>query len=185
MIMKGCLRLKRSSLQAGLELTTARSADKRLTHSATGTPVCQVEGLMWCMYLFVLFVGIGKSIYFNSTLNFAILSDFKMRNSLERRRGRRGVVVKWLERLDYGAKSCRKVVSSRLGFAMRRLENSLCNPAVNGYLFANKGRLRQRKERDGLRLSSAVPRYSGTLTPTAPTAIRQSQGNLFMFTAGR
>ena len=30
-----------------------------------------------------------------------------------------------LERFDYGAESRRKVVSSRLGFAMRRLENSL------------------------------------------------------------
>ena len=40
----------------------------------------------------------------------------------------------WLERLDYGAESRRKAVNSRLGFAMRRLENSV-NPAVNGYLF--------------------------------------------------
>ena len=41
-----------------------------------------------------------------------------------------------LERLDYDAESRRKVVSSRLGFAMRRLENSLCQPSsINGYLF--------------------------------------------------
>ena len=32
-------------------------------------------------------------------------------------------MVKWLEHLDYGAESCRKVMSSRLGFANRRLEN--------------------------------------------------------------
>ena len=38
----------------------------------------------------------------------------------------RGIVFDWLERLDYGAESRRKVVSSRLGFAMRQLENSLC-----------------------------------------------------------
>ena len=45
-------------------------------------------------------------------------------------------MVEWLEWLDYGAESHRKVVSSRPGFAMRRLENSLSvNPAVNGYLF--------------------------------------------------
>ena len=55
-------------------------------------------------------------------------------------------MVEWLERLDYGAESRRKVVRSRLGFAMRRLEKSLCqprskwktlfvNPAVNGNLF--------------------------------------------------
>ena len=47
------------------------------------------------------------------------------------------------------------------------------NPAVNKYPFSNKGRIRQRKEKDELRLSSAVcPRYSGTLTPTATTAVR-------------
>ena len=43
-------------------------------------------------------------------------------------------MVEWLERLDYGAESRRKVVSSRLGFAMRRLKNSV-NPAVHGNLF--------------------------------------------------
>ena len=43
-------------------------------------------------------------------------------------------MVKWLERLDYGAESRHKVVSSRLGFAMLQLENSV-NPAVNGCLF--------------------------------------------------
>ena len=57
-------------------------------------------------------------------------------------------MVEWLERLDYGTESRRKVVSSRLGFALRRLENSLC------HLF----RIRQRKERDGLLLSSTVPK---------------------------
>ena len=103
---------------------------------------------------------------------------------------KRGVVVEWLERL--GGESRLKIVSSRLGFAMRRLENCLCQPSSNSVPFSNQGRLRQRKERDGLRLSSAVskiqwdsnhissafhqlcPRYSGTLTtrPTAPTTIR-------------
>ena len=47
---------------------------------------------------------------------------------------KRNVVVEWLELLDYGAESPRKVMSSRLGFAMQQLENSV-NPAVNGYLF--------------------------------------------------
>ena len=41
----------------------------------------------------------------------------------------RGVVVEWLERLGYGAESRRKVVRSRLCFAMRGLENSLCQPS--------------------------------------------------------
>ena len=44
-------------------------------------------------------------------------------------------MVEWWERLGYGAESRCKIVSSRLGFAMRRLENSI-NPAVNGYLFS-------------------------------------------------
>ena len=69
-------------------------------------------------------------------------------------------MVYWLERLDYGVESRRKVVSSRLGYAMRRLENSV-NPAVNGYLFRiREGEgwaPRKARERDGLRLSSAVP----------------------------
>ena len=43
-------------------------------------------------------------------------------------------MVEWSERLDFGAERHRKVVSSRLGFAMWRLENSV-KPAVNGYLF--------------------------------------------------
>ena len=38
-------------------------------------------------------------------------------------------MVEWLARLAYGAESRRKVVSSRLGFAMRRLENSFCLPS--------------------------------------------------------
>ena len=46
----------------------------------------------------------------------------------------RGAVVKWLEWLGYGAESRKRVVSLRLGLAMRQLENSV-NPAVNGYLF--------------------------------------------------
>ena len=48
----------------------------------------------------------------------------------------RGAVVEWLERLVYGAESRCEVVSSRLRFAMRRLENSFSvNLKVNGYLF--------------------------------------------------
>ena len=42
-------------------------------------------------------------------------------------------MVKWLELLDYGAENCRKVVSSRLGFACEYRQT--VNPAVNGYLF--------------------------------------------------
>ena len=41
----------------------------------------QVEELNICTF-FILLEGIGKSISFNSILNFAILSDFKMGNVL-------------------------------------------------------------------------------------------------------
>ena len=55
-----------------------------------------------------------------------------------------------------------------MGFAMRRLED----PAVNGYLF----RIREGKGSEMRGMGSAFhqlcPRYSGTLLPTAPTAIR-------------
>ena len=65
-------------------------------------------------------------------------------------------MVEWLKQHDYGAESRRNFVSLRLGFAMRRLKNSLCRPSSEWVLFSNKER--QRKERDGLRLSSAVPK---------------------------
>ena len=51
---------------------------------------------------------------------------------------------------------------------MRRLENSLCQPSRKWVPFSIKGRIRQRKKRDGLRLSSAVPK----IQDTAPTAIK-------------
>ena len=57
----------------------------------------------------------------------------------------------------YGAESRRKVVSSRFGFAMRRLENSV-NPAAKWASFSNQERIRQRKEKCGPRLSSAMPK---------------------------
>ena len=66
----------------------------------------------------------------------------------------------WLERLGYDAECRRKVVSSRLDFVMRRLENSRCQPSSKWVPFLNLERLKQRKKRDGLCL-----RYSGTLTP--------------------
>ena len=69
-------------------------------------------------------------------------------------------MVEWLERLSYGAESRRKLVSSRLSFAMRRLENSrdLCQANSIWVLFSNYEMIRQRKAREGLRLSSTVPK---------------------------
>ena len=45
------------------------------------------------------------------------------------RQCQRGAVVEWLEQLDYREVGRRKVVSSRLGFAMHRLENFLFRPS--------------------------------------------------------
>ena len=50
---------------------------------------------------------------------------------------KRGVLVKWLEQLDYSAESCLKVVNSRLGFVMLGLENSLCQPSSQWVPFSN------------------------------------------------
>ena len=73
-----------------------------------------------------------------------------------------GAIVKWLEWLGYGAESRHKVVNARLGFTMGRLDSSLCQPGSKWVPFFNQGRVRQ-----------AVPKIQrGTLTPTAPTAIR-------------
>ena len=54
----------------------------------------------------------------------------------------------------------RKVMSSRLCLAFRRRENSLCRVSSKWVPFSNQGKIRQRMERDELRLSSG-----GTLTP--------------------
>ena len=48
------------------------------------------------------------------------------------------------------AESRRKVESSRLDFAVRRLEYSLFQPSSEWVPFSNQGRIRQQKERDGL-----------------------------------
>ena len=71
-----------------------------------------------------------------------------------------GAVVEWLERFGYGAEKRRKVVSSRLGFAIRRLESSLCQPNSKWVPSSNQRRIRQQKEKDGLCLSSAVPKIA-------------------------
>ena len=78
----------------------------------------------------------------------------------------RGAVVEWLEQLDYGAESRRKVVSSRMGFAMRT--GKLCQPSSEWVPVSYKGKLRQRKERDGLHLSSAVPKIQWDSNPHCP-----------------
>ena len=81
-------------------------------------------------------------------------------------------MVEWFERLDYGAESRRKVVSSRLASPCDDWKTLYVPSAVNGYLF----RIRESKGSGRRGMDSAFhqlcPRYSGTLNPTAPTAIR-------------
>ena len=76
-------------------------------------------------------------------------------------------MVERLEWLDYGAENRRKVVLLRPDFAIRRLENSLCRLSSEWIPFSNKGRIRQRKEKDWL----CRPRYRGILISTAPAAM--------------
>ena len=75
-------------------------------------------------------------------------------------------VVEWLERLGYGAKSRRKVVSSRAGFAMLRLENSLCPLSSKWVPFSTKEGLGSERRGMDSAFHLLWPKYSG------PTAIR-------------
>ena len=50
------------------------------------------------------------------------------------------VVAEWYEPLGYDVESRRKVVSSRLVFAMRRLENSFCQPSSKWVSFFELGK---------------------------------------------
>ena len=93
---------------------------------------------------------------YHSIFSRVILHVFNFIHKFER------AVVEWFDTLGSGAKGRRKVVRSRPDFAVRRLENSV-NQAVNGYLFPS-----QRKENDGLRLSSAVPMIQWASSPHGP-----------------
>ena len=77
-------------------------------------------------------------------------------------------MVEWLEQLAYGAECHCKVVNSRHGFAMRPMKNSLCQPNSEWVPLTNLGRIRQRKERDGLHLLSAVPKVQWDSNPHCP-----------------
>ena len=56
--------------------------------------------------------------------------------------GKRGAVAERLQGLGYGAES-RQIVSSRLGFAIKLLENFLCKPSSKWETFSNQGKIRQ------------------------------------------
>ena len=67
-------------------------------------------------------------------------------------------MVEWLERLGYSAESRRKALVRGWASPCEDWKNSLCQPSSKWVSFSNKGKIRQRKERDGLRLSSAMPK---------------------------
>ena len=92
----------------------------------------------------------------------------------------RGGVVKLVRAAWLWCRKSPQSVSSRLGFAMQRLENSLCQPSSKWIPFLNKGRIRQRKERDGLHLSSAVPKIQWDSNPHCPYSYK-AMGNLYLF----
>ena len=62
---------------------------------------------------------------------------------------------------------------SHQGFAIHpTTANSLCQPSSKWIPFSNQGRIRQRKERDGLRLSSTVPQIQWVCNPHCPPPLR-------------
>ena len=86
-------------------------------------------------------------------------------------------MAEWLEQLGYGAESCWKVVSSNLPFTILGLENS-----VNQHIWvpvSNQGKIRQQKERDGLRLSCAVLKIQWFSNPHCPYGYK-AMGNLYL-----
>ena len=80
----------------------------------------------------------------------------------------RNSVVEWLETLDYGAESRRRVMSLNPGFAIRRLEISLYPPSSKWVPTSNQERIRQRKKRNGLRFSYVVPKIHMASDPNCP-----------------
>ena len=54
-------------------------------------------------------------------------------------------MIQWLERLNYVADSRRKVMCSRLDFAMRRLEKFLCQPSSKRGPFLELGNAKAAK----------------------------------------
>ena len=65
--------------------------------------------------------------------------------------------------LGYGADGCFKVLSLRLGFAMKRLQNSLCQPKWVPFFELGKDKAAKGEEW-ALSFHLLCPRDSGTLT---------------------
>ena len=80
---------------------------------------------------------------------------------------RRGTIAEWLERLGYRAESCQGH-----DFEARLHHPMSVNPVVNGYLFRIREGQGSKRRGMGSTFHWLCPGYSGTLTPTAPMAIR-------------
>ena len=102
-----------------------------------------------------------------------LANDHSFYAKLERRRSS-VVRAAWLR-----CRKRRKVLSSRLGFAIRRLKSSLCQPNSKWVPSSNQRRIRQQKEKDGLCLSSAVPK----IVPNVHTAIGLWETFIFTYYA--
>ena len=78
----------------------------------------------------------------------------------------RGVVVEWLDRLDYGAESRRKVVRG-WDSPCDDWKTASVHPAVNGNLSQSREGYGSERKGMGLHLSSAVPKIQWGFNPTA------------------
>ena len=76
----------------------------------------------------------------------------------------------WLETLDYGAESCQQIVRTRLGFAIHPMTEKL-SLSIRLVTGIREGYGSERRV-NGIHLSSAYPRYSGSPTLTILSAIR-------------
>ena len=72
-------------------------------------------------------------------------------------------MVEWLKRFDYGAE-LPKGHDFEVGLRSPTT-GKLCQPSSERVLFSNQDRIRRRKERDGLCLSSAVPKIQWFSNP--------------------
>ena len=77
-------------------------------------------------------------------------------------------MVEWLEQLGYGAESRRIAWVRGSAAPFGDWKTLSVNTTENGYLFRIREGIRQRKERDGLRLLSAVPKIQWDSNPHCP-----------------
>ena len=90
-------------------------------------------------------------------------------------------MVDWLERLNYGAESRRKACVRGWASPCDDWKTLSVNQAVNWYLFHNMECWGSERRGMSSAFHQLCQRYSGTLTPAAPTAIRLWETFIFTF----